>query len=58
MGVNLFCPGFQTALSLAMSGAHVILACRSPVKADEAIAKIRQKKVGGGRTVKTVGGLS
>ena len=38
-------PGFQTALNLARQGAHVILACRDPVRADQATSKIRQKQV-------------
>jgi len=37
--------GFQTALNLARQGAHVILACRDPVRADRATSKIRQKHV-------------
>lgn len=32
--------GYHTALELARAGAHVILACRNPLKAEEARAKI------------------
>lgn len=38
--------GFQTTLSLATRGAHVILACRDPIKAEAAIVRILQIKVG------------
>ena len=33
--------GFHSALSLAKKGAHVVLACRNPEKADAAMAQIR-----------------
>jgi len=35
--------GFQTALSLAEKGAHVVLACRNQKKADQAVANILVK---------------
>lgn len=36
--------GFQTALSLAKRGAHVILACRNSLRAEEAVRRIRAKE--------------
>lgn len=37
--------GFETAKSLALHGAHVIMACRDSSKAHQAINKIRSFKV-------------
>ena len=37
--------GYQTALRLAGQGAHVIMACRNPTKAEQAITQIKQTYV-------------
>ena len=34
--------GYQTALRLAGQGAHVILACRNAMKAEQAVFQIKQ----------------
>lgn len=39
--ISLFL-GYQTALRLAGQGAHVVMACRNPMKAEQAIAQIKQ----------------
>ena len=39
--------GYQTALNLASHGAHVILACRNGMKAEEAVSKIKRLHVCG-----------
>ena len=51
-GNNITClcfkwAGFQTALELALCGAHVILACRDPVRGDLAAGRILERKVRG-----------